>query len=75
MRLFILTLPLLLSACAPAIRTSGDAVCDASRQGRAVHAQAVGALPPDLLDLPPVARVAVTGANLIETMDAACGRG
>lgn len=57
---------LLVSACAPAIPTSGDAICTATRQGRAVHAAALAATPDD--------RVAVTGANLIETIDAACGR-
>lgn len=66
MRLFILTLPLLVAGCASAIPTSGDAICTATRQGRAVHAAALAATSDDA--------VALSGANLIETIDAACGR-
>jgi hypothetical protein len=61
---FILILPLLVSGCATAIPTSGEAICAATRQGRAAHAAALAATPDD--------RVAVSGANLIETIDAAC---
>ena len=64
MRLFILTLPLLVGGCMTARPTSGEAICDATRQGRAVHAEALAQTPDD--------RAAVTGANLIETIDAAC---
>jgi hypothetical protein len=66
MRLGILMLPLLVSGCVTAIPTSGDAICAATRQERAAHAAALAETPDDL--------AAVTGANLIETIDAACGR-
>ncbi len=60
-------IPLLLVAgCTTAIPISGDAICTATRQGRAAHAAALAQTPDD--------RVAVSGANLIETIDAACAK-
>lgn len=64
MRRAILILPLLVTGCASAIPASGDAMCAASRAARADHAAALAATPDD--------RAAVTGANLIEIIDATC---
>lgn len=65
MRLFILMPILLVSGCV-SVAKSGDAICAATVQGRAEHAAALAKTPDDM--------AAVSGANLIETIDAACGR-
>lgn len=62
MRRSILTLMLLVSACAPAIPGSLEALADATRKPRADLAAAVAETTDD--------RVAVAGANLIEILDA-----
>jgi hypothetical protein len=61
MRLSILILTLLVSGCATAPRS---ATCDATLQARAFHAAALAETTDD--------RVAVTGANLVELIDATC---
>jgi hypothetical protein len=66
MRRFILTLPLLVSACTTATPGSLEALADASRQARAEHAAALAETTDD--------RVAITGANLIEILDAGFAR-
>jgi predicted RNase H-like nuclease len=63
-RLFTLMLLLPVAGCAPASLTSGDAICTATQAARAVHAAALAETPDD--------RAAVSGANLIEIIDAAC---
>lgn len=62
-RLFILMLPLLGSACAPATPGSLEALAEATRQPRADLAAAVAETPDD--------RVALAAANLIEKLDTA----
>ena len=66
MRLGILMLPLLVSGCVTATQGSLDALCLSSRSERAAHAAALAETPDD--------RAAITGANLINTIDAACAR-
>lgn len=63
-RLCMLMLLLPVTGCAPAPLTSGDAICTATRAARAGHAAALAETPDD--------RAAITGANLIEIIDAAC---
>lgn len=63
-RLCMLMLLLPVPGCAPASLTSGDAICTATRAARAGHAAALAETPDD--------RAAVSGANLIEIIDAAC---
>lgn len=63
-RLCMLMLLLPVPGCAPAPLTSGDAICTATRAARAGHAAALAETPDD--------RAAITGANLIEIIDAAC---
>jgi len=53
-------------SCAPAIQTSGDALCGGSRAARAEHAAALAASPDD--------RAVVTGARLISLIDAGCAK-
>ena len=55
-------LMLLVSACAPAIPGSLDALADATRQPRAEVAAAVAVSPDD--------RLALASANLVEILDA-----
>jgi hypothetical protein len=65
MRLSTLMLMLLASGCTNATLGSLEALADASRQARAAHAKALAATADD--------RVAITGANLIEILDAGFG--
>lgn len=58
-------LMMLASGCAPASRTSGDAICDGTRTARADLAQALAASADD--------QAVVAGARLIELIDAGCG--
>lgn len=55
---------LLASGCAPETRTSGDAICDATRADRATHAAALADEGSD--------RVVLSGQALIARIDAAC---
>lgn len=64
MRLAPLILMMLAISCAPATRTSGDALCDGTRTARADHAAALADEGSD--------RVVVTGARLIAAIDAGC---
>lgn len=64
MRLSILMLTWLVAGCTTATPNGADAICTATRQARAVHAAALADSPDD--------RVVVSGANLIEILDAAC---
>lgn len=65
MRLFILTIPLLLLAnCQAATPTPADAICDGTRQARTDLAAALVADGGD--------RSLVTGQALIAKLDAAC---
>lgn len=58
-------MPLLaVSGCATAIPTSGEALCDATRDDRAAHAAALADEGSD--------RVVVTGQALIARIDAGC---
>ena len=66
MRRYMLMLPLLVAGCVSATPNSGDAICTATRAARAGHAAALAETPDD--------RAAITGANLIEIIDAACDR-
>lgn len=59
-------LPCCAIGCAPAIHSSGNAVCDGTRAARADHAAA-------LADTPD-ADVLKTGAALISLIDAGCRR-
>lgn len=63
--MLILILPA--AGCVTATQGSLDALCLSSRSERTAHAASLAETPDDL--------AAVTGANLIETIDAACGRG
>lgn len=58
-------LMMLAAGCAPATRTSGDAICDGTRAARADLAQALAASADD--------QAVVAGARLIEQVDAGCG--
>lgn len=66
MRLVPLILMMLATGCVPAIRMSGDAICDGTRTARADHAAALADEASD--------RVVVTGARLIDLLDAGCAR-
>lgn len=57
-------LPLFVSACVTATPNSGEALCDGTRSARADHAAALAVSPDD--------RAVVTGARLIEVIDAGC---
>ena len=59
-----MTLTLLAAGCASVTPTSGDALCDGSRQARADHAAALAVSPDD--------RAVVSGARLIALIDAGC---
>jgi hypothetical protein len=63
-RLCMLMLMLPVAGCVTATPNGADAICTASRQARASHAATLAETPDD--------RAAVTGANLIEIIDAAC---
>lgn len=62
-RILPLTLLLLASGCATVTQTSGDAICDATRQARADHAVALAVSGDDAV---------LTGQRLIAIIDAAC---
>lgn len=62
--LFLVMLTLLVSGCATVIPTSGDAICGGTQAARAEHAAALAKTSDDA--------VALTGAALIETLDAGC---
>lgn len=64
MRRSILLLPMLASACVTGPQTSGDAICDGTRQARIEHAAALASEASD--------RTAVTGANLVTLIDEGC---
>lgn len=64
MRRFILLLPMLAAACVTGPQTSGDALCDGTRQARIEHAAALAADSSD--------RTAVTGAALVTLIDEGC---
>ena len=60
-----MTLTLLAAGCASGTQTSGDALCDGSRQARADHAASLADSADD--------RAVVSGARLIALIDAGCG--
>ncbi len=66
MRIFSLALAMLVTGCEAAPRTSGDALCDATRAPRAAHSAALADEGSD--------RMVVRGQALIATMDAGCDR-
>ncbi|VDC31537.1 hypothetical protein [Pseudogemmobacter humi] len=59
-----MTLTLLVAGCVNGTQTSGDALCDGSREARTDHAAALADSADD--------RAVVTGARLIALIDAGC---
>lgn len=64
MQKMAMILPLIVSGCAIAMPTSGDALCDGTRDERAEHAAALAETPDE--------RALATGTALIAKIDAGC---